>query len=128
MPFSLQLLNGRGWQVRFHRKAARTAGAGIEGAGEMLRMEQWLIDRLLQVQPVMDMAQEEDRLPLVLLVAARRAEGDVGLAVAERHRRRQRGARTLARRQTGRQSFLQPEHLGTAGQAETQLRNDRRAL
>src|SRR3954454_2519485 len=97
MPFSLQLLNGRGWQVRFHRKAARTAGAGIEGAGEMLRMEQWLIDGFLQIQPVMDMAQEEDRLPLVLLVAARRAEGHVRLAIAERHRRRQSGAGALSR-------------------------------
>ena len=40
----------------------------------MLRMEQRRVDRFLQVHAVMHMAQEKDQLPLVLLIAARRAE------------------------------------------------------
>ena len=54
------------------------------------------VDRLLQVHAGMDMAQEELRDPLVLLVAAGRAPGEVGLAVAQRHGRRERRARPLA--------------------------------
>ena len=42
----------------------------------MRGVEQRQVDRLLQVQAVMDMAQEEAELPLLLLVAARRAEDE----------------------------------------------------
>ena len=47
----------------------------------------------------MDMAQEEAQLPLVLLVAARRAEGERGPAFVECQRRRKRRARAFAGRQ-----------------------------
>ena len=63
----------------------------------MLRVEQRQVDRLLQVEAVMDAAQEQAELPLLLLVAARRAEGEARLAVLEGERRRQRRARALAR-------------------------------
>ena len=69
------------------------------------------VDRLLQVHAGMDVAQEELRDPLVLLVAAGRAPGEIRLAVAQGQGRRQRGARPLARRQRGRMAFLEPEHL-----------------
>ena len=66
--------------------------------------------------------------PLVLLIAARRAERHVRLAVAQRERGRQRGARPLARCETGGVALVQPEHLGARGQAEAELRDHRRAL
>ena len=47
----------------------------------MRRVRHRLVDGLLQVQAVMGMAQEEQELPLLLLVAAGRAEDHVGLAV-----------------------------------------------
>ena len=53
--------------------------AGPEGRGEVLGMPGRRVDGLLQVHPGMDVAQEELRDPLVLLVAARRAPGEVGL-------------------------------------------------
>ena len=40
------------------------------------------IDRFLQIHAGMDVAQEELRDPLVLLVAAGRTPGEVGVAVA----------------------------------------------
>src|SRR3546814_6269574 len=59
-------------------EAAGSRLARIEGTREVLVMEGGHIDRPLQIQAVDGMAQEEDRLPLVLLVAAGRAEGHVG--------------------------------------------------
>ena len=72
--------------------------------------------------PACDVAHEELRRPLVLLVAAGRAPGEVGLAIAQRERRRERGARPLARRERGRMAFLQPEHLRARAEAEAELR------
>ena len=65
----------------------------------MLAVEGRAVDRLLQVHAVIDMVQEQQQRPLVLLVAAGRAERHIRLAVAEREPRRQGGARPLARRQ-----------------------------
>ncbi|MCY1513454.1 hypothetical protein D9M68_479550 [compost metagenome] len=86
------------------------------------------VDRLLQIQPVVDVAQEEQQLPLLLLVAAGRAECQVGLAVAQRQRGRERGARPLARRQRAGQPLFQPEHLRARVQPETQFGDDGRGL
>ena len=94
----------------------------------MLRVEQRQVDRLLQVEAVMDAAQEQAELPLLLLVAARRAEGEAGLAVLEGDRGRQRRARALAGRERGGQAFFQPEHLGAGIQREAEFRDDRRGL
>src|SRR6185295_12750398 len=80
------------------------------------------------VQFRMDMAQEELRGPLILLVAARRSPGHVRLAVTIAHGGRERGARTLARRECCGVIFLQPEHLRAAAEAEAELGNDRRGL
>src|SRR5690348_5411814 len=74
------------------------------------------------------MAQKELRDPLVLLVAAGRTPGQIRLAIAQRHGRRQRGARAFSGRERGRMAFLEPEHLGAAAEAEAELRNDGRGL
>lgn len=76
----------------------------------------------------MNVAQEELRDPLVLLVAAGRAPGEVWLAIAQCHGRRQRRAWPFARRKRSGMAFLQPEHLGAAAEAEAELRNDWRGL
>ena len=56
------------------------------------------VDGFLEVHAVQRVAQEEDRRPLVLLVAARRAEREIRLALAQHHRRRQRAVGPLAGR------------------------------
>src|ERR1700674_3695285 len=59
----------------------------------MLVVKGRAVDPLLQVHAVVDVVQEHQQRPLVLLVAARRAEGEIRLAVLERHRRGQGAAR-----------------------------------
>src|SRR5437870_6608397 len=86
------------------------------------------VDRLLQVEFGMDVAQEKLRDPLILLVAAGRTPGEIRLAVAQRHGRRERGARALARRERGRMTLLEPEHLRARAEAETEIGNDRRGV
>jgi hypothetical protein len=51
---------------------------GVEGRG---------VDGFLQVQPEHHVVQEERQRPLILLVTARRAEGQVRLAVPQRQAR-----------------------------------------
>src|SRR5437764_14203076 len=76
----------------------------------------------------MDVAQEELRGPLVLLVAARRAPGQVRLAIAQRERGRERRSRALARLKRGRVTFFEPEHLTTGTKAEAKFGDHRRGL
>ena len=104
--------------------AIRLIGEALEADPDDLA-QVWRIDRLLQIVPGVDVAQEELRDPLVLLVAAGRAPGQIRFAVAQRHGRRQRGARALARGKCGGVILLQPEHLGAAAEAESDLGNDR---
>ena len=82
----------------------------------------------LQVETRMDVAQEELRDPLVLLVAARAAPGQVRLAVAQRHGGRQRRARPLAGNQSGRMRLVEPEHLRARSEREAEFGDDRRTL
>src|SRR6266852_2549938 len=103
-------------------------GARPERDREMLGMPGRRVDGFLQVQLGVDMPQEELRDPLILLVAAGRAPGEIRLAVAQRHGRAERGARALARREGSGMVFLQPEHLRAAAEAEAELRDDRRGL
>ena len=56
-----------------------------------------LVDRLLQAHAVMHETQENAKRPLLLLVAARRAERQIRLAATRDERRRERDARTRAR-------------------------------
>ena len=75
--------------------------------------------------PKCEVAEKHVQRPLVLLVAARRAEREVRLAVARDQRRRERRARPLARRERVRQALLQPEHLRARAEAEPELGHDR---
>ena len=67
-------------------------------------------------------------LPLVLHVAAGRADRHVGLAVAEHERRRQRRARALARLERVGQALGEPEHLRARAHAEAEAGDDRGAV
>jgi len=70
-------------QALLHGQSTGIGLARIERRREMVALEGRRIDRRLEVHAVVDMAQEEDQRPLVLPVAARRAEGHPGLTVAE---------------------------------------------
>src|SRR4051794_17328729 len=94
----------------------------------MLGMPRRRVDGFLQVHAGMNVAQEELRGPLVLLIAAGRSPRQIWLAVAQCHGRTERSARTLARRQRRWMIFLQPEHLGAAAETEAKLRDHRRRL
>src|SRR5262249_58848427 len=65
--------------------------------------------------------------PLVLLVAARRANGECRLSAAARDGRRECGPRTLSRLERVRKSLLEPEHLGARAEAEAERGDHRRA-
>src|ERR1700730_17298033 len=95
MAAALQLLDCRLRHPGLHHQHAGTRGARPERDREMLRMPRRRVDRFLQVQPGMNMPQKELRVPLILLIAARRTPRQVWLAVAQRHARTERGARAL---------------------------------
>ena len=69
------------------RHDAGLRGARVERARHVLGVKGRTVDRLPQVHAVMDVVQKHQQRPLVLLVAAWRAEGEIGPAVLERHRR-----------------------------------------
>ena len=94
----------------------------------MLAVPGGCVDRLLQILTGMDVTQEELRDPLVLLIAARRAPGEVGLAIAQRELGRKRRARALAGRKRGRMALFEPEHLRAGAEAEAKLGDHRRGL
>src|SRR4051812_45850993 len=81
----------------FNEQLARRAHTGVERGRSVASVEEWRIDRGLEVQAVMEVPQEDRRGPLILLIAARRAECQPGLAVASHHSGRQCGAGTLLR-------------------------------
>src|SRR3954454_5607960 len=99
----------------------------IERRRKVLVVEHRRVDRLLQVDAEVREREEEDERPLVLLVAAGRAERE-RLAVAPGERRRERRPRSLARLERARQAFLQPEHLAAGAEAETEAGDNRRSV
>ena len=94
-----QLAQHRVVETTLHHQLARPRRARPEAARPVLGMKSRRVDRLLDGHAVMHHAQEKDQRPLVLLLAARRAERHPRLAVAQRETGRQRGARPLAGRQ-----------------------------
>src|SRR4051794_28835216 len=114
-------------EARLELDLTRLAVARVERAREVVRVEARRVDRLLQIQAAVDMPEEEVERPLVLLVAAGRAEREVWVAAAECKRRRERRARALAGLERVRQPLLEPEHLRARAQREAELRHDRRA-
>src|SRR3546814_11400358 len=83
MPCQTELLDGGGGQSHRDDVLARASLPRKEAAGEVGRLPGRRVDRRLEVHAVMDVAQEEDDRPLVLTVAARRAERHPRFAVAE---------------------------------------------
>ena len=87
VPAASELLDRGSREARLDLDLSRPRLTRVEGAREVVRMEGGRIDRRLEVEPGEHVAEEEAELPLVLLVAARRAEGEVRLSVAEGERR-----------------------------------------
>jgi hypothetical protein len=102
--------------------------ARIERARHVVGVEVRGVDRLLEVAAEVEMAEQRVELPLVLHVAAGRADRHVGLAVAEHQSRRQRRARALPRLERVGQPLGEPEHLRARAHAEAEAGHDRRAV
>ena len=79
--------------------------ARVERRDQVVGVPLGRVDRLLQVQPAVDVAQKNVERPLLLLVAARRAVGEPRLAVAEHEPRRERRPRPLPRRERRRRAL-----------------------
>ena len=127
-PRAPQLIDGRLGHAAFDHQDTRPCGARPERPREMLGMPGRGVDRLLQIHGAMHVAQEKLGDPLILAVAARRAPAQIRLALAQRERRRQSGARAPAGSERGGMAFLEPEHLRPRAEAEAELRNHRRRL
>src|SRR5688572_21844027 len=94
----------------------------------MVGVELRRVDRLLQIQPEVDVADERVVGPLLLLVAAWGPPGEVRGTVPQRETRTESGARTRPGPQRRRESFLEPEHLRARPERPAECRDDRRAL
>src|SRR5713226_1666977 len=70
-------------EARLDLRVPRPRLSRVERAGEVVRVEGGRVDRRLQVEPELDVCEEDVQRPLVLLVAARRAEGEVRLALPQ---------------------------------------------
>ena len=81
-----------------------------EERGEVLRVPGWCVDRFLQVQPGVDVAKEELRDPLVMLVTAWGPPGGLRFAVAQRHCGRKGGARSWT---AGDRAGFHPKNLAS---------------
>ena len=84
VPALAELLYDLLAEARLDLDLQRLALARIERAREVIRVEARRVDRGLQVQPAIDVLQEEVQRPLILLVAAGRAERQIRIAAAER--------------------------------------------
>ena len=102
--------------------------ARIERARHVVGVEARGVDRGLQVAAEVQVAEQRAERPLVLHVAARRADRHVGLAAAQHERRRERRARPLARLERVRQPLGEPEHLRARAEAEAEAGDDRGAV
>src|SRR5689334_20908639 len=101
MPFRLQLLVDRVRHVRFHIELVEARRMRPERSVEMQRLYARPSERLVQIRiplgPEFHDVQEGLKDRLLLVVAARRAEGQKRLALAEHDRRRQGITRTRSR-------------------------------
>src|SRR6266516_6748648 len=83
MAAPVELIDGCFRHAVLDHEHAGPRGAGPERDREMFGMPGRRVDRLLQIQFGVDVQQKELRGPLILLVAAGRAPGHVGFAVAQ---------------------------------------------
>src|ERR1700687_5748364 len=112
----------------FGLKPARIGLVWVERAGEMAAVEHRRVDRLLQVEAEDGMGQKEIQRPLVLLVAARRAERQPRLSAASHEVRAQGRPRPFAALERVWMAFVEVEHLGSRAQAEAEPPDHGRAL
>src|SRR5437762_4990016 len=99
VPAPPQLVGDAVAPTRLERERPAPHLAREERRREMVGAERGRVDRGLEVVTEDGVPEERVQRPLVLRVAAGRPEGEIGLAVAEGERRRERGARALARRE-----------------------------
>src|ERR1700679_1722647 len=123
MAAALQLGDGLFRYAAFDDQGAGPRRTRPERTRKMFGMPGRGIDRFLKIHAGMDVAREKLRDPLILPLAARRAPPEIGFPVAQRERRRQRGARSFAGRQRRRMAFFEPEHLGAGAEAEAEFGN-----
>src|SRR5262245_19576272 len=121
MAATAQLGDGRLRDAAFDHQNAGAGGTRPKRDREMFRMPGRGVDCFLQIHAGMDVAQEELRDPLVLLVAAGRTTSKMWLTVAQRERRRERGTRALTGGKRRRVALLQPEHLRARAKAEAEF-------
>src|SRR5437660_1534021 len=94
----------------------------------MPRLKHRRIDRLLQAHAVMYEPQEYREYPLLLLVAAGRAERQIWRAIARDQRGRERDARTRARSQGRGVALFEPANLAARRNRKAETRHHRRSL
>src|SRR5262249_3391049 len=124
-PF-FQLLDARLGRTIFQHQHTRASRTRPERDREMFRMPRRRIDRFLQVHLAVGVPEEELRRPLVLLIAARRTPRQIGFTVAQRERRAERRAWTLAGCKTSGVLFVEPECLRARAEAKAEFGDDRR--
>ena len=78
------------------------------------------LDRFLHVHPEVDKIQEKLKRPLILLIAAGRAEGEEGFGATRRDRGGQRGARAFARSQSIGMSLIETEGLNASSERKAE--------
>src|SRR5205814_4521940 len=105
----------------------RPRRARVERARKRLGVMARRVDGRLEVEIEVDVREERLERPLILLVAARRPEGEIRVAAASDERPRERRPRTLAPLERAREPVLQREHLRARAEAEPQLGNLRLA-
>ena len=111
--------------ARLDPRATGIGSVGIERAREMCALDRWRVERLLHVHAEVDHVQEELERPLVLLIAAGRAKGQPRLPVAQRQRRGEGRAWSLAWNQRVGVALVQVEHLAARPEWETETFDNR---
>jgi hypothetical protein len=105
-----------------------TGAPRVERARERFGVVVGRVNRHLEVHPEVGVGQERVQGPLVLLVAARGAQGEVRLAVAPDYRRRKRCPGPFSGLQRIGHAVLEPEHLASGTKAEAEFGHDGRTM
>src|SRR5439155_23693771 len=109
VPALAQALDDPGGKPGLELQRPPLEAARIERRDQVIGVELGCVNRLLQVQPASDVTEKDVEGPLFLAVAARRAPGEPGLAVAQGETGQEGRAWTRTWTQRRRQPLLQPE-------------------
>src|SRR5207302_4946893 len=93
VPAAAQVVDHLRAEPSFERKRPPREPTRVEGRDEVIGVELRGVDRLLQVEPAIDVPEEDVEGPLLLLVAARRPPREPRLALTECQAGRERRAR-----------------------------------